>query len=179
MVLTEGWDCPPADVCILARGCGSVGLMLQMCGRVMRPCEGKRGALVIDLRGITHTLGDPDEERIFSLDGDGIARKGTHMGERFCKRCQALMPDVGACLECGKMPEELRTPEATGDELAKFASMRALSPDKKIAWLAKQVGVMRAKSYKRGWLIWRYKSVFKHHPTSEMIAQAERLLDAS
>jgi superfamily II DNA or RNA helicase len=175
MVLTEGWDCPPADVCILARGCGSVGLMLQMCGRVMRPSEGKRGALVIDLRGITHTLGDPDEERIFSLDGDGIGRKGAAAGLRVCKRCQALMPDVGACTECGREPDELVTPVATGDELAKFASMRALTADKRVAWLAKQVRVMREKSYKKGWLVWRYKAVFGHYPTSEMICEAERM----
>jgi superfamily II DNA or RNA helicase len=179
MVLTEGWDCPPADVCILARGCGSVGLMLQMVGRVMRPFDGKRGALVIDLRGITHTLGDPDEERVFSLDGDGIGRKGAHAGERFCKICQELLPDVGPCIACGTTPAELVTPTATGDELAKFASMRALTGDKRVAWLTKQVRVMREKSYKRGWLIWRYKAVFGHRPTSEMIAQAEQILDAS
>lgn len=179
MVLTEGWDCPPADVCILARGCGSVGLMLQMCGRVMRPADGKRGALVIDLRGVTHTLGDPDEERIFSLDGDGIGRKGAAAGARFCRRCQALLPEVGACVECGKVPEELVTPTATGDELAKFASMRALTADKRVAWLAKQVRVMREKGHKRGWLTYRYKAVFGHYPTSEMICTAEQLVDAA
>jgi DNA repair protein RadD len=72
-VLTEGWDCPPAEVCILARGCDHVGTYIQMVGRVLRPSPGKRRALFVDLRGVVHRHGAPDELRQFSLEGRAIS----------------------------------------------------------------------------------------------------------
>lgn len=39
-VLTEGWDCPPAEVCVVARPTKSRALYSQMCGRVTRPLDG-------------------------------------------------------------------------------------------------------------------------------------------
>lgn len=36
-VLTEGWDEPTADVCVIARPTRSPGLFVQMAGRVLRP----------------------------------------------------------------------------------------------------------------------------------------------
>lgn len=44
-VLTEGWDCPAVSCLVLARPTKSIGLYLQMVGRVMRPAPGKSNAL--------------------------------------------------------------------------------------------------------------------------------------
>ena len=41
MVLTEGFDAPRAEVCVLARPTKSPSLYIQMVGRVLRPYEGK------------------------------------------------------------------------------------------------------------------------------------------
>jgi|SRR5882672_9192170 len=58
MVLTEGYDSPRAEVCIIARPTQSEPLFIQMVGRVLRPFPGKIGALVIDVVGATgkHSL---------------------------------------------------------------------------------------------------------------------------
>ncbi|MFI7042643.1 DEAD/DEAH box helicase [Microbispora rosea] len=53
MVLTEGWDAPRAEVCVIARPTRSPSLYVQMVGRVLRPYPGKYGALVLDVVGAT------------------------------------------------------------------------------------------------------------------------------
>jgi len=53
MVLTEGYDSPRAEVCIIARPTQSKPLYVQMVGRVLRPYPGKTGALVLDVVGVT------------------------------------------------------------------------------------------------------------------------------
>jgi superfamily II DNA or RNA helicase len=51
MVLTEGFDSPRAEVCIIARPTASAPLYVQMVGRVLRPWPGKARALVLDVVG--------------------------------------------------------------------------------------------------------------------------------
>ena len=51
MVLTEGFDSPRAEVCILARPTSSAPLYVQIVGRVLRPFPGKERALVLDVTG--------------------------------------------------------------------------------------------------------------------------------
>lgn len=50
-VLTEGFDAPWASCVVIARPTRSVGLYVQMVGRVLRPFPGKSDALVLDLTG--------------------------------------------------------------------------------------------------------------------------------
>lgn len=105
-VLTEGWDSPGAEVCLLARGCGNVGTYLQMVGRVLRPSPdtGKTSALLIDLRGVVHKHDLPDADRTYSLDGRAISGGDAPMktcpacgldcptGCRTCPACHAEFP---------------------------------------------------------------------------------------
>src|SRR6516162_308680 len=87
-IATEGYDCPAADVCILARDCGSTGLFLQCVGRVMRPAPGKKDCLLIDLRGTSEAHGHPQEDREYSLEGIGISSSGAGLAgvlERLCR----------------------------------------------------------------------------------------------
>ena len=51
MVLTEGFDSPRAEVCVVARPTQSSPLYIQMVGRVLRPFPGKGFALVLDVVG--------------------------------------------------------------------------------------------------------------------------------
>lgn len=57
-VLTEGFDMPQAEVCVIARPTQSAPLYVQMVGRVLRTFPGKADALVLDVVGAaaTHTL---------------------------------------------------------------------------------------------------------------------------
>ena len=58
MVLTEGFDSPRAEVCIIARPTTSAPLYIQMVGRVLRLFQGKARALVLDVVGasVKHPL---------------------------------------------------------------------------------------------------------------------------
>jgi superfamily II DNA or RNA helicase len=79
MVLTEGWDAPRAEVCVIARPTRSPSLYVQMVGRVLRPYPGKSGALVLDITGATTdhklaTLADLTSGRVAEVrDGESLA----------------------------------------------------------------------------------------------------------
>ena len=115
--LTEGVDVPSASVCILARGCGHPGMMLQMAGRVLRAAPGKERAILWDLRGVTHKLQLPEKVREYSLEGKAITAKSekddpprkcvpcgaifmtwatTSSGGRVCPSCRASAPEMAA-----------------------------------------------------------------------------------
>ena len=67
-LLTQGWDCPPADVGIIARGVSSWSAYIQICGRFLRPYPGKLRAQIVDLRGNFWLHGHPAGDRVFTLD---------------------------------------------------------------------------------------------------------------
>ncbi|MBK8752397.1 MAG: hypothetical protein IPL99_12450 [Candidatus Competibacteraceae bacterium] len=69
-VLTEGFDFPALECCVLARPTQSVGMYLQMVGRVMRPALGKAGAMVLDHAGCFGAHGLPHEHREWTLEGE-------------------------------------------------------------------------------------------------------------
>ena len=98
--LTEGVDIPHASVCILARPVGHVSQYLQIAGRILRPCDGKQDALLIDLTGASHLHGLPTEDRLYSLDGVGIRRKSQSVTT--CQLCGASYESgPAACPACG------------------------------------------------------------------------------
>lgn len=71
--LAEGFDSPRAEVCVLRRSCDHVGDFMQRVGRVLRPFSGKARALLIDCCDTKQRHGLPTDDRVFSLDGQGIA----------------------------------------------------------------------------------------------------------
>lgn len=130
-VLTEGWDSPRVECCILARPTKSLGLYLQMVGRVLRPvcrdCKGdtlwnaptcrhcgstnvKRAARIHDHAGCVLSHGLPDTDREWSLEIRPPKSKRGEQGEnaatvRSCDQCFALYdPRLPACPCCGHVP---------------------------------------------------------------------------
>lgn len=63
----EGFDCPGADVCVMARPTASLAKYLQMIGRVLRPVPGKT-ALIIDHVSNVIRHGLPDRNRVWTLN---------------------------------------------------------------------------------------------------------------
>lgn len=136
-VLTEGWDAPRAACCIVARGCNSQGLWVQIAGRILRPwcicgklkagepCScAKPDALLVNLRGITHELGRPDADRAYHLEGEGITvAERPVLKDRLCSRCHAPLGDSPVCLECGKGHETV-IPKVVGAELIEMQAKR-------------------------------------------------------
>lgn len=118
----EGVDVPPAEVCVFAAAFQSYKKMAQGAGRVVRPFEGKKESLLIDLPGCVHLHGLPDDDRVFSLEGTPIRRKDPTIQVAQCPRCDHAFPPCDECPRCGydlKMHRGTKAsrPEVTGDEL--------------------------------------------------------------
>lgn len=107
-VLTEGWDCPAVSCAILARPTESLGLYLQMVGRILRPAPGKLDALIIDHSGMVHRHGFPDDDREWVLAGDREYRRDATdktPGVKICPQCfLAMSAKVRECPNCGTAP---------------------------------------------------------------------------
>lgn len=102
-VFLEGFDCPPLEVAILARGFGVCATFLQACGRVLRPYPGKSRAVIIDLAGTWIDHGLPQDDRIWSLDGPP-KRVGDDLKLVLvrCRQCFAVMHAGPVdCPRCG------------------------------------------------------------------------------
>lgn len=171
-ILTEGWDCPRAKTCILARKVGSAGAYLQMTGRVLRPWQGTTAKL-IDLHGSTvEAYGPPDEDREYSLDGRGIRRKGMQ-GEQFCKLHGIPIVD-GVCSECGsKEATELVTPTAAGIDLGAWKKIIQQDNDLvRAKRLRKWFELCRIKGYKKGFAYGKYKGTYGSFPPPGIVAAA-------
>lgn len=174
MVLTEGWDSPETSVCILARGCGSVGTYLQIVGRVLRPAPGKAEALVVDLTGRAfHTHGSPDEEREFSLIGKGIRAKNRSNGST-CFVCGSLV-DSWPCDVCGHEPEggvreEIRI--VGGDLAVRYAEKRSEDSDTQIDTLARWIAEARARGWKEWSAVRKYGHVYGRQPCLSFVTEA-------
>lgn len=167
MVLTEGFDVPGTEVCAIARGCAAASTFLQMIGRALRssPSTGKRDALLIDYRGISHVHGLVESERTFSLDGKAIALSEKPSLKQ-CAACGAVFAPVPQCPACGaasampRAPQRVKRTEATAitsatvvpieQKRAAFEAMCRMARER--GWKPKAVGV-------------RFKERFGHWPT--------------
>jgi DNA repair protein RadD len=110
-ICTEGTDVPAAKCCILARPTKSVGLYLQMAGRVLRPWGGQ-DAVILDHADNVRRLGFPDADRAFTLAKRPKNRDACAELAKQCSGCGAVVPlAVRACPECGAefpvKPQEL------------------------------------------------------------------------
>ncbi len=113
LVLTEGFDDPSVEVCVLARNAASTSLYLQMAGRVMRPSPGKVKALLIDLVGASTKHGSPNHHRDYSLTPEDD-RDPVHI-RRFPDDEQRT--GTGRA-RSGSYEPPLDVPEVSGDTLA-------------------------------------------------------------
>lgn len=161
-VLTEGFDHPPTKNIILARGFGSVSTYLQCVGRGLRPSEGKKMCTIVDLYGCVHEHGMPDEEREYSLDGEGLSRKKPESLRR-CVQCGAVdRPGKPTCTRCGYVfpPPELK-PVRKSDIARVSPAQRKDHYDR---WLhLHAVGV--ARGYKPGWAKVAFKEETGYWPS--------------
>lgn len=170
-VLTEGWDAPETSCVILARGCSTAGTYLQMVGRALRLAPGKTDALLVDLRGVSHEFGRPDDDRLFSLEGRGIRRADDTV---YCPVCGAMRVPGEGCDACGWIPtgEPMKGDTVTGDPLVKYAKKRAEGDDDRARTLARWLAVAHAKGYKPGWVYAKFRAVYGTAPSPEVVAAA-------
>ena len=175
-ILTEGFDFPAIQTVILARGCGSCGLFIQMTARGLRPSPGKAEMLLLDLVGASQPPprghGKPTDDRIYSLDGVGIRLAGAEQGPSFCRVCAQPTPCA-----CPKDPET-GLPVVVGGELEPWKeAMRAEPASKQAQRLGRWIADARGKGHKESSAGFKFKAVFGRFPDRALMAQAQRFAD--
>ncbi|HEY6037041.1 MAG TPA: DEAD/DEAH box helicase [Kofleriaceae bacterium] len=178
-VFTEGTDLPMAQCCILARGASTPGIFLQMVGRVLRPWDGggraprKTSATLIDLRGISHLHGMPEDERIYSLDGRGIALAG-----RVCKVCGQPVEEY-PCGKCGYAPEAGEGEDDAGSVVAdvpinKYARKIAEGPQQRHETAVRWIRAALLKGHNPKAIFFKWNAVYGERLTKEAYMRALR-----
>jgi DNA repair protein RadD len=176
MVLCEGWDMPAVGCCILARPTRQMGLYRQMIGRVLRPADGKRDAIILDHSGAVYRHGLPEDFVEWTLATDqravNPAQAKRERGEapklRECPSCKAVMV-APPCDACGWQPQpRARDVEFEDGELGLVVGGKAEAPhfseaDRTI-FFQQLRSVQQTRGYKRGWAAHKYKDKFGTFP---------------
>ncbi len=154
-VLTEGFDAPRAEVCLIARGASTASTFIQMTGRVLRPHEGKTGAVVIDLRGVVHRHGLPDDDRTYCLSGKAIRR--VKAGKIVaCPMCSTVGRHSDECPRCSYVPS------VSERELGLIAAPATFA--QKVAAFTSYVETARRRNYSPDWPAHRFRAAHNHWP---------------
>lgn len=174
-LLTEGWDAPITSCVILACNVATVGGYLQRVGRGMRLYPGKRRMLLIDLPGVSHVHGDPDEPRTWHLEGRAARRASDGIAVRFCPVCGAQVEEK-TCAQCGYGGDmKKRKPRVLGLPIDRFKRERALPEEQQIKALAGYMRAARAKRYRLGWALKCWEHKFGRKVTTELKRAATKL----
>ena len=169
-VLTEGWDDPAVTDCILARKCQSLGLYLQIVGRILRPAPGKAGATLWDLTGACRVHGLPGSTYAYSLSGEPIRCTDPAESIKQCLACGRAFINRQTCTHCGcklgASKEEIRVKRAEmvrvfKEEFAESSPERKLDMMEK--YLESMVRVANRHGYNQGWVYHRMIAKFPGH----------------
>jgi DNA repair protein RadD len=174
MVLTEGWDCPPVGCCILARPTKQMGLFRQMVGRVLRPADDKRDAIVLDHSGAVFRHGLPEDHVDWTLDVDRRAATPAHEKRKTgkepalfeCPSCQAIMVKP-PCYHCGWMPQpKAREIEFEDGQLGLVVGGKSRAQqytnDQKIIWHRMLIGEALRRGKNPNWAFYLFREKFGH-----------------
>ena len=177
MVLTEGWDMPEVGCCILARPTKKMGLYRQMIGRVLRPAEGKRDAIVLDHSGAVFRHGLPEDYVEWKLDSDHRAASPAHQarlanrvaGLIECTQCSALRLGGKPCPACGFMPKRPAEYVRIQDGDLALVENRSTKPevydrDTKRRWYGEFTAIARQLGKNPGWPYHLYLAKFGEKP---------------
>ena len=178
MVLTEGWDLPEVGCCILARPTRKMGLYRQMIGRVLRPAEGKRAAIILDHSGAVFRHGFAEDAVEWTLDPDRLSESAAHSarctdGSRSrlleCSQCGAIRIAGEPCSACGFLPTPPPLPFHVGEgDLGLVegghAKAAVYDPAARAQWLGMLKAIQVERGYKSGWAAVNYKGKFGAWP---------------
>jgi len=204
-IVTEGFDVPALDCAIMARATASLGLWLQMCGRIMRP-EGY--ALILDHAGNALRHGSPTRPIEYSLT-EGAKRPSEALGLKTCPDCLLLVKSgCRVCPDCGKdlSPVARALAAVQAGQLVPFSDRQAVwkqvkrdrakykaifgeapvvidtilidpNEENKRKIYAHYVKIAWDKGYKMGWARVQYKRIYGHFPGSALDSEVTKLLN--
>jgi len=180
MVLTEGFDCPPAEICVLARPTKSLGMYIQMVGRVLRPHEGKDKATIIDHSGAVYMHGFIEEDINWTLDRKikltAKERKLAQPKEEaqiICEGCFSVYSGSNICSKCGHIQLKKSKYVAVLDKELGFVDKKtktvknklSYAPEFKEEFYKMLLGYCAMYNYKPGWAYHTYKLRFDDYPS--------------
>jgi len=179
MVLTEGFDCPPAEVCVLARPTKSLGMYIQMVGRVLRPYQGKEYATIIDHSGAVYAHGFVEDDIDWVLD----PKKPMTIKERklskpkeetqiICEGCFSMYSGSNICSKCGHVQlKKSKYVEVLDKELGfvdkqtrKVKKKLTYAPEFRKEFYSMLLGYCVMHNYKPGWAYHTFKQRFNDYP---------------
>ncbi len=166
-VLTEGWDSARAEVCVLARGCGSLPVYLQTIGRVRRTGgNASKRCLLIDLAGAAHEHGMPDEDRVWSLDeGQEQRKKSDREALSTCLHCGAVVRYASRGERCARCHVPWPPPERVEVQRQPLAAVVVSATRREREdELARLRQIARQRAYKPAWVGVRFKEKFGYWP---------------
>ena len=175
-VFTEGTDVPAAETILLARKCGHVSTYLQIAGRALRPSPGKTTAKLIDLTGASIIHGLPLEDRVYSLDGNGIKRT-TEAALKQCLKCGAtILSAYRICPECKhEFPRDpKRDPMIYSWDLTEVYAGEATPQDAKAREYGRLRRLAKAKGYGVAWVGREFKKLFGKMPDFADVTEDEK-----
>jgi DNA repair protein RadD len=179
MVLTEGWDSPSVSCIVLARPTKSLGLHIQMTGRVLRPWPGKTDALVIDHAGAVFQHGFVDDPIEWVLSEDDRAVNAAHQsrlnhhapGLTTCPECSAVRFEGRPCTVCGWHP--VRKPKAFEvvdgelgevDRRNRNVSVSAWTTSERLDFYRQLLWIRERLDRRQGWAAHKFKEKFGSFP---------------
>jgi superfamily II DNA or RNA helicase len=164
-IVTEGFDLPSLEVLIQLRPTASLGLYMQMVGRVLRVAEGKKKAIILDHADNFKRHGFPCDKREWSLEKKIKAQKKKTFSTKMCTECFAVNSSTArVCFNCKSVfnVKEREGPEFIEGELSKVDKERFKKEKKKEQSNAQTyeelVELGRARGYKPGWARFIYES---------------------
>lgn len=156
-ILTEGWDVPAASVAILARPTKSLGLYMQMAGRIVRPMPGKAQPIILDHGELTERHGFVTQDLVFSLEGKLKSKRESFKN---CPKCFLLLKSGETCPNCGTPLSKPREVATLGE-----GKMRLLTEaDLKKEFFRKKLIDAACYGNKVGWARMKFKEKFGHWP---------------
>ena len=174
-VATKGFDCPAAEVSVLAVATKSHIKWEQTCGRVLRIFPGKEKATILDLGGNAERLGWPDDYEFIELD-DGKKHDSKNKKKerpeqlpKVCPSCDFLKPPgVRKCPACKFTPDFIEDVDVEKGELEKIQrkTRKDYSLEEKQSFLsqlnqfASDKGFKEGKNGCYGWSLHQYKEKF-------------------
>lgn len=182
-ILSLGWDLPAISCAVLARPTKSLVYYFQTVGRVLRPCEGKQDAILIDHGGVIDELGFVDEPVPWTLAGkervqvsakEYRKKSGEETSIR-CGGCGYVYKRSKQCPECGWEPpakkEAFQVYDGELVELTKGqrANNRKYTAEDKARFYGQLKMFCIEKNFKPGFAAHKYREKFGVWPNKREI----------
>lgn len=174
-VLCEGWDLPSCKRLILARPTKSLGLYMQMAGRILRPHDGEV-PVILDHGGNFDRHGAPHMDREWSLSAKPKGEPGV-APSRVCPECFAhILANAKVCPLCGAeqpIAEKPPAPPLPEVDLALRAlvAVEGLEGEpERLERFRALYRTARARGWMAGAVVHRYRELLGEEPPASWVA---------